>query len=392
MSKTKSEQPINIRRRSFSLTNVHRFRDGRLIVYKQSNVKNWYAKFHTEGKYKVRSTGTTNFNTAKQTAMDWYDELRFNQRNGIPVQGLRFKDIFSKFSDYQELLVKSGELTAEMKKEYSRRLKGGIMKFFGDLNLQEITMQKLNEYKEVRIANDGVKHNTIRQDYNAIRQIIKYCVLQGHLKSIPEFPKKSKKDKTNPRPWFERDEWDLLKKTSKERIKKARGTRQKYERQQLHDFMVFMVHTGMRTEEILRTTFGNVKIYTKKDKSKELRITINGKTGIRKVRGMIGAVSAFQNLKKRNIDYKPTDLLFPQNHRDGLNNLLKETNLKLDKQGRARNSKSFRSTFIMYRLLAKQPIKAIATNCGTSTFAIDNFYAKHITIEMYDDSFTDLPE
>ena len=123
------------KRRSFSLTNVHRFRDGRLIVYKQSNVKNWYCKFHTEGKYKVHSTGTTNFNTAKQTAMDWYDELRFNQKNGIPVQGLRFKDIFSKFSDYQELLVKSGELTAEMKKEYSRRLQGGIMKFFGDLNM-----------------------------------------------------------------------------------------------------------------------------------------------------------------------------------------------------------------------------------------------------------------
>ena len=56
------------------------------------------------------------------------------------------------------------------------------------------------------------------------------------------------------------------------------------------------------------------------------------------------------------------------------------------------DSKSFRSTYIMYRLLAKQPIKAVAVNCGTSSIVIDSYYARFITIDMYDDSFTDLPE
>ena len=46
----------------------------------------------------------------------------------------------------------------------------------------------------------------------------------------------------------------------------------------------------------------------------------------------------------------------------------------------------------MYRLLAKQPIKAVAVNCGTSSNVIDSYYARFITIDMYDDSFTDLPE
>ncbi len=66
--------------------------------------------------------------------------------------------------------------------------------------------------------------------------------------------------------------------------------------------------------------------------------------------------------------------------------------MKLDNFGRSRNSKSLRSTFIMYRLLAKQQIKAVATNCGTLSDVIDKYCAKFITMDMYGYSFTDLPE
>jgi hypothetical protein len=34
--------------------------------------------FYAEGKDKVKSTLETNLSTAKQMAMDWCDELRFN--------------------------------------------------------------------------------------------------------------------------------------------------------------------------------------------------------------------------------------------------------------------------------------------------------------------------
>tara|TARA_B100000315_G_scaffold230165_1_gene240322 strand:+ start:831 stop:971 length:141 start_codon:yes stop_codon:yes gene_type:complete len=46
----------------------------------------------------------------------------------------------------------------------------------------------------------------------------------------------------------------------------------------------------------------------------------------------------------------------------------------------------------MYRLLAKQQIKAVATNCGTLSDVIDKYCAKFITMDMYGYSFTDLPE
>ena len=42
--------------------------------------------------------------------------------------------------------------------------------------------------------------------------------------------------------------------------------------------------------------------------------------------------------------------------------------------------------------MANQPIKSVATNCGTSSDVIDKYYAKFIDVNMLDDSFTDLPE
>ena len=377
--------------RKWTIKIMRKYLDDKLHIYQQSNTSNWYARFYTEGKYKVRSLKETRFEIAKEIAHEWYFELRGKQKSGTPVHGLKFKDVIQDYLNYQNVLVKGGEMSESSAKDYQRRLSGGIS-YFGDLYLQEITLHKLNEYKEKRFTDDGVKHTTIKHDFNTIRQVLKYCVLRKHIQSLPEFPKKSKKDIPSPRPYFELDEWKLLQKISQDRIKRSRGSRQKYEREQLHDFMIFMVHTGMRVDEVLRTTFGNVKTYTKKDKTKELRININGKTGIRKVRGMIGSVRAYERLKKRNDKHNPTDFLFPQNHRDGLNALLKETGLKQDSQSRTRNAKSFRSTYIMYRLLAKQPIKAVAVNCGTSSNVIDSYYARFITIDMYDDSFTDLPE
>ena len=74
--------------KSFLITKMHKFRDGKLHVYKTSTGSNWMCRFYAEGKYKVKSTLETNLSTAKQMAMDWYDELRFNQKQGVPIHGL----------------------------------------------------------------------------------------------------------------------------------------------------------------------------------------------------------------------------------------------------------------------------------------------------------------
>ena len=379
-------------KKKFEILNMRKYLDDKLHIYQQSNTKGWYARFFTEGKYKVKSLKETKFETARDIAKEWYFELRGKQKKGTPVHGIKFEDVLVDYLVYQKLIVKSGEMELKNAEKYEVRLTGKGIQYFHSFYLQDINLQSLDEFRAHRITNDNVKHTTIRHDFNAIRQLLKFCVIKKHIKTLPEFPTKSKKDKPNPRPYFSLDEWKLLRKVAQERIIDARGSRVKREREQLYDFMVMMVHTGCRVEETLRITFGSCKVHTKKDGNKELRFTLKGKTGVRPVRGMVGAVSVFGRVCKRFPDHKPTDKLFPQNHRDGLNALLKLTELKKDNFGNTRNAKSFRSTFIMFRLMANQPIKSIATNCGTSSEVIDKYYAKFIDVNMLDDSFTDLPE
>ena len=87
-----------VRKKSFEIKKVHKFRDGRLHVYKVSTSRNWMCRFYADGKYKVKSTLETNLSTAKQIAMDWYDELRFNQKQTVlkaSIKGDAFKTVLT---------------------------------------------------------------------------------------------------------------------------------------------------------------------------------------------------------------------------------------------------------------------------------------------------------
>ena len=74
------------------MTNVHKFKDGKLSVYKQTSTKNWYARFYTEGRYKVRTLGTTNFNTTKRFISSHYHLLYFIKP---PVSKIIFNEFMS---------------------------------------------------------------------------------------------------------------------------------------------------------------------------------------------------------------------------------------------------------------------------------------------------------
>ena len=378
--------------KSYSIEKIHKFRDGKLHIYKKSTMKNWMCRFFAEGRYKVQSTGETNLSTAKQMAMDWYDELRFNQKQGVPIHAIKFLSATEQFLVYQKSLVSRGERSERQAKDYGFRI-SMLNKFFANMEVSSIDTQKIVDYIEARtnLAKEPVKIKTVKYDLIALRLVLKYCILKKWIDALPLFPQ-TKREPTNPRPWFELDEWKKLLKQSRVRIKEAEDKKLKWQREQLQDFMVFMVHTGLRVSECLSLRYSVIKIKKKSDGTAEVNFEVKGKTGFRRVRGLVGAVRAYERLKKRNKGYKKTDLLFPKNHKDGLNSLLREANLKMDKQGRVRNSKSFRSTFIMFRLLANVSVDKIATNCGTSSTIIENYYAKYINIDMMGDSFTDLPE
>ena len=379
---------------SYKITDIHKLRDGRLHLYKRSDCRFWMCRFYAEGKYKVTSTGELSVSSAKSFAEDWHDRLRFRKKEyGESIHDKKFSVVAREFLLYQEGLVARKDRTQEQSRDYQIKV-NGVLKYFDDIPISQLTYKVIDEFKTFRITTPTkgklISLNTVKHDFVALRQVLKFAVLQNHIDRLPEFPKN--KIVSNPRPWFDPVEWKQVLNTSRERIKKARGTRQRWEREQLHDMMLMMVHTGIRVQECLNLRYGDCVVEKKKNKKGSmLKLELRGKTGIRKVIGTSGAVWVYERLLNRN-NHDKDDLLFPQHHRDGLNALLKETGLKSDRFGNIRNAKSFRSTYIMFRLLAKVPIKDIATNCGNSSDVIDKYYAKYLTVDMIAESLSDLPE
>ena len=240
----------------------------------------------------------------------------------------------------------------------------------------------------------SVSMTTVKYDLIALGLVLQFAQRKEYLQSIPQSPKLDVSN-TNPRPAFTIDEWHILLKASEDRIKAvADNKRLVWQREQLHDYMVFSVHTGLRVNEVLSVKVMDCKIEKMKSKKNGRLLVIKnvvGKNDVREVIGLIGAVRTYERVVKRN-KLNPGDLLFPQHHRDQLNNLLKDTGMKHDALGNVRNARSFRSTYIMFRLIFGTPIKDVATNCGNSSVVIDKYYAKYITSKDMKSRLGDYPK
>ena len=116
---------------------MHKFRDGRLHIYKQSNCEYWLLRFYAEGKYKHKSSKSRSFTTAKEIALDWYDEIRFNQKHGVPVHAITFLHASEQFRLYQKSLIERGERTKRQAKDYEYRI-DMLSKFFATHNISLI--------------------------------------------------------------------------------------------------------------------------------------------------------------------------------------------------------------------------------------------------------------
>tara|TARA_Y100000588_G_scaffold338027_1_gene379819 strand:+ start:55 stop:1263 length:1209 start_codon:yes stop_codon:yes gene_type:complete len=375
---------------------LHKLLDGKLKLFLRNDCINYHAKVYIDGGYKYHSTGTSKFTQAKKIAEEWYCDLRSKQNRGIKIRTKSFGQVMKEYLWYQKSLVSGGALTKQQANDYEVKLnnKTGIS-FFYDIAIDQIDTPMLSRYLQDRQLNDNASLGTVKHDFVAMNKVFDFAVDRKYLDHRPEEPKATKtrkksKKKSRARDSFTKAEWKHLLKVSNRRIKFAPDKNKRWKREQLHDFMIFMVHCGTRVNETLGIQFGDCQIGTNVD-GKFVPDEINGdeicfsvfddpesdrhaKTGDREVRGSIAAVRAFCRLQKRNIDHKPNDRLFPHHHRDGLNALLEEAKLKVDKFGKSRNAKSFRTTYINFQIDRGIDAEWISRNCGTSLQMIQDWY------------------
>jgi integrase len=128
--------------------------------------------------------------------------------------------------------------------------------------------------------------------------------------------------------------------------------------EQLHDYVLFGVNTGLRPDEAWRLQFRDVTIVDDEDLGKRiLEIEVRGKRGVGYCKSMPGAVRPFERLKARlrpaRLDSAPgaekithdavspteewrtpgpTDLVFPKWQRELFNTIFEEEGLRFDRE------------------------------------------------------------
>ena len=387
----------------------HKFFEDKLTIFKKSVSQNWYGRVWIDGKGKELSSKTRNFKKAKTILCDWYRELTYKLKNEMPVHDLQFNKLFKSYIEYRK---------ENKKTQYSKNIEitfNAIFRsYFHNRKINSISKKIMIGFISNRV-NKFQKENkkqisrfTILQDLMMISGFLNWCYDNKHKEKRLHISKKwideviGIRDKDTRRTFFSIDEYDKLLKTSRRRINATTHSLQKFRREYLHQFIIFMVHSGLRTGEAYHLKWKDIQFVDKGirlDRKKHCILNISGKTGAREVNTYFGSYFALKKILqlKKLKDLSATGVakgyVFDAKFRKGLDSLLVAAKLKKESFGDrelTRDSKSFRTTYISWAIIRNENRKAVALNCGTSEKVIQDFYTKYVEVKNFKKQLTEI--
>lgn len=386
--------------------------DGKLHLYRRENSRYWQCSTYLNRRNHRTSTKEESIVLAKEFAREWFMERYAEERRrkrGLPLyetldhgaqpEGLidrrrKVKATGPTFREAAEAFVKeataitAGERNDRYMIQKHTHLRVHLLPFFGEKALSEINAGLIQDYRAHRATPQKDKsgevrkrpaRSTLHQEMVTLRQVLKTANRKGWIQALPDMSAPYKKSgKITHRAWFSPEDYKRLYEASRERALNPKKERWRTECENLHDYILFMVNTGLRPDEALRLEYRDVAIVTDEATGERiLEIEVRGKRGVGYCKSMPGAVMPFKRLQKRS-GGAPTAKLFPRFQRDLFNTLLAELDLREDREGQRRTAYSLRHTYICLRLMEGADIYQIAKNCRTSVEMIENFYASHI--------------
>jgi integrase len=384
------------------MTARHEILGGKVQLYKRGRF--WHCAATVAGAQHRETTKKEELAQAEDAAEDWYLELRGKFKRGelgqlVPANNeKRFAEAAEQFlAEYP--IITEGQRNKQYVEGYARRLHNHILPFLGDKPLSQVTSGLIQEYfiHRVKTTKERIEQRnreaigkaerevkpparvTLHQERVAIRQVLKSAMRHGDLDRLPDMSQPYKaSSKISHRAWFAPDEYKQLYAATRDRVEHPRNPKYQKDYEELHDYVLFMVNTGLRPDESRRIEIRDVKIVNDRDSGERiLEIDVRGKRGVGFCKSMPGAVLPFQRILKRR-NPKPTELVFSKMHPQLLNTILGELDLKFDREGQRRTFYSLRHTYICLRLMEGADVYQIAKNCRTSVKMIEDFYASHI--------------
>ncbi len=365
----------------------HTFFDDRLQVYRRPGSPFWQCSCSVAGKQHRSSTKEESLARAKDVARDWYLGLMGKYRAGELKAGVTFAKAADAFlREYEAITL--GERNPEYVKSHGIRLRVHLLPFFGEKVVTEITPGLVQEYRIHRMTSRKdpktgepmrPSRTTLHHEIITLRHVLKTANRHGWLPFLPDLSAPYKASgKIGHRAWFSPEEYKLLYTATRERAKNPKKERWRTECEDLHDYVLFMVNTGLRPDEAARIELRDVAIVTDEATGERiLEIAVRGKRGTGWCKSMPGGVQPFQRMVKRHA-LQPLDIIFGKPQRELFNAILDENGLKCDREGNRRTAYSLRHTYISMRLMEGADIYQVAKNCRTSVEMIEKYYASHI--------------
>ena len=365
----------------------HSLLDNKVQLYMRPNSPLWQCSCSIAGQQRRTSTKEDSLARAKDVARDWYLGLMGKYRAGELKDGVTFRKASEHFVNEYEIITQ-GERNKEYAESHAMRLRVHLLPFFGNKVVSEITPGLVQEYRVHRTTSrldkkTGIpkrpSRTTMHHEIVTLRHVLKTANRHGWLPYLPDLttPYRSS-GKIAHRAWFSPDEYKQLYKATGERAKNPLKERWRSACEDLHDYVLFMVNSGLRPDEAKRIQVRDVEIVADGPGAERiLHIAVRGKRGVGYCKTMPGAVLPFARMKKRH-NLEPNDLIFPTIQRELFNTILGELGLKTDREGNPRTTYSLRHTYICMRLIEGADIYQIAKNCRTSVEMIEKYYASHI--------------
>jgi integrase len=364
------------------MTVIHQLLGGKVQVFRRPNSRFWQCAASVGSKQRRGSTKQEGLAQAKDVAEDWYLTLKGKAQSGELKSGKTFKQAATRFMDEFEAITR-GERSPKYVANHKRRIENHLIPFFGSKVLSEITFGLIQDYRihRMKVGANGKlpARNTLHQEMVCLRQTLKTANRQGWLEHMPDMTSPYRaSSKISHRAWFSPEEYKQLYTATAARARTPKKERWRDACADLHDYVLFMVNSGLRPDEARHIQLRDVEI-TKDGANNEriLHIAVRGKRGVGYAKTMPGAVHPVNRMSERH-GLAPNDLIFPTIQRELFNTILDELGLKRDREGNARPTYSLRHTYICMRLMEGADIYQIAKNCRTSVEMIEKYYASHI--------------
>jgi len=379
---------------------IHRILDDKVRLYRRAEGGSWHCSTFIDGREYRKTTKRKDLAAAKEFAVAWYKAIC----DGLGVKhrvGKSFAETARVFEQEYET-INQGRRSGKSIRGHKDRLRLHLVPYFGGMPVEEITAGTVQDYRADRLSEPGHDGNgddgkdiggeakpwrparsTIHNEIVTLRMVLKAAQRYGWIETIPDLSDPYQaKTKTEPRPWFTPEEFAALCEATGRNAARPKNRRYKWHAEQLHDFVLFMAHTGLRPDEANMLVYRDVEIVDDDDNgARILEIAVRGRRGVDYCRSMPGAVSAFERMRVRNRP-KPGDRLFPTEYKKMFNRILTENNLKFDRNGKARTAYSLRHSYICIRLLEGADIYQVAKNCRTSVETIETHYVVHLADMM----------